>query len=76
MSKDVYHYRPNNRKDKFRCPTSRTFTYSSPTHEYEPSPDEIEFMMAMDLYKRNALRPFPTWGEVLQVVRTLGYHKG
>lgn len=37
--------------------------------------DEVEFMMAMERYKRLAKRPFPTWHEVLRVVFALGYRK-
>jgi hypothetical protein len=29
----------------------------------------------MDLYKRNNRRPFPTWSEVLEVIRSLGYRQ-
>jgi hypothetical protein len=29
----------------------------------------------MDLYKRANRRPFPTWSEVLEVLRALGYRK-
>ena len=32
-------------------------------------------MKAMDLYKRSNRRPFPTWSEVLEVLRSLGYRK-
>jgi hypothetical protein len=32
-------------------------------------------MRAMDDYKRKSGRPFPTWSEVLEVVRSLGYRK-
>jgi hypothetical protein len=39
------------------------------------TPDEIEFMKAMDQYKRENRRPFPTWSDVLKVVKSLGYHK-
>jgi hypothetical protein len=39
------------------------------------SGDQIEFMTAMDSYKRNNGRPFPTWSEVLEVFRSLGYRK-
>jgi hypothetical protein len=38
--------------------------------------DQVEFMMAMDRYKRENGRPFPTWCEVLAVLEKLGYHKG
>jgi hypothetical protein len=39
------------------------------------SEDEIEFLKAMAEYKRANRRPFPTWSEVLGVLRTLGYGK-
>ena len=32
-------------------------------------------MKAMDRYKRENRRPFPTWSEVLEVLRSLGYRK-
>ena len=32
-------------------------------------------MRSMDLYKRLNRRPFPTWSEVLEVLRALGYRK-
>lgn len=43
------------------------------TCERDYSTDEIEFMKAMDDYKRKSGRMFPTWSEVLEVVRSLGY---
>jgi hypothetical protein len=45
------------------------------TCEKEYSDDEIDFMKAMDLYKRANRRPFPTWSEVLEVLRALGYRR-
>lgn len=45
------------------------------TCEKDYSADEIEFMRAMELYKRVCQRPFPTWTEVLEVVKALGYRK-
>jgi len=36
---------------------------------------EVEFMSAMDAYKRSANRPFPTWSEALEVLISLGYRK-
>lgn len=41
----------------------------------EYSPDEVEFLRAIDAYKRRARRPHPTWSEVLAVLRSLGYRK-
>ncbi len=45
------------------------------TCERDYSQDEIEFMNAMSLYKKSSGRAFPTWSEVLEVLRSLGYEK-
>lgn len=45
------------------------------TCEKDYSEEEIAFMKAMDQYKRANRRPFPTWSEVLEVLRSLGYRK-
>ncbi len=45
------------------------------TCERDYTNDEIEFMKSMDQYKRDNRRPFPTWSEVLEVLRALGYRK-
>jgi len=43
------------------------------TCERDYTNDEIEFMQAMDAYKRSSGRMFPTCSEILEVVRDLGY---
>ncbi|WZU47966.1 hypothetical protein Pla52nx_004634 [Stieleria varia] len=43
------------------------------TCERDYSDQEVEFMRAMDDYKRQSGRMFPTCSEVLEVVRALGY---
>jgi hypothetical protein len=45
------------------------------TCERDYRPDEVEFMKAMDDYKRRSGRQFPTWSEVLEVIRDIGYRK-
>ena len=45
------------------------------TCERDYNNEEIEFMKAMDQYKRENRRPFPTWSEVLEVLRAIGYRK-
>ena len=45
------------------------------TCEKDYNDEEIIFMKAMDQYKRANRRPFPTWSEVLEVLRALGYRK-
>ena len=43
--------------------------------EGELTLEEIEFVRAIDHYKRKFNRPFPTWSEVLAIVKELGYMK-
>jgi hypothetical protein len=43
------------------------------TCERDYTGDEIEFMHALDAYKRSSGRMFPTCSEILEVVRGLGY---
>lgn len=43
------------------------------TCERDYQPEEVEFMRALDAYKRASGRLFPTCSEVLEVVRSLGY---
>lgn len=45
------------------------------TCEREYSDDELEFMRAVELYKRQSRRPFPTLSELLEVLASLGYRK-
>lgn len=37
--------------------------------------EEREFMVALDKYKRDNRRPFPTCSDVLGVLKSLGYSK-
>ena len=39
------------------------------------SDEQFEFLMAIDEYKKKNARPFPTWTEVLEVIKALGYRK-
>ncbi len=39
------------------------------------SDEEREFLVAMERYKRQNRRPYPTWREVLHVVHSLGYRR-
>ena len=45
------------------------------TCERDYSYDELEFMQALDEYKRTSKRMFPTCSEILEVLHTLGYTK-
>jgi|JI10StandDraft_1071094.scaffolds.fasta_scaffold936406_1 hypothetical protein len=44
--------------------------------EGELEGDVLEFVNAIDAYKRDKSRQFPAWSEVLQIVKSLGYRKG
>lgn len=70
------HYRPDNTKGKGPRVKSTAFPHASPIHEYEHSADELEFIKAIDRYKCEHNRMFPTWGEALAVLKGLGYRKG
>jgi hypothetical protein len=45
------------------------------TCERDYTDQEVEFMNALDDYKRKSGRMFPTCSEVLEVIQTLGYVK-
>lgn len=61
------------RKGERRQQGERRRQIDPTTCERDYTDHEIEFMRAMDQYKRDNRRPFPTWSEVLQVLHALGY---
>lgn len=63
------------RRESSRRKVERRRQIDPTTCERDYKPDEIEFMRAMDDYKRRSGRQFPTWSEVLEVLRDLGYRK-
>lgn len=42
----------------------------------EVDAEVLEFIEAIDRFKRENGRPFPSWSEVLMVLRELGYQRG
>jgi hypothetical protein len=42
---------------------------------YELGADELEFIQAIHTHKQRTGRAFPTWSEVLRILRELGYEK-
>jgi hypothetical protein len=57
-----------------QCSGRRRFVDPT-TCERDYSQAEVEFMLAMNEYKHKSGRMFPTWSEVLEVLRSLGYEK-
>ena len=58
-----------------RAKVNRRRQIDPTTCERDYSDDEIEFMHALERYKRTSGRMFPTCSEILEVVRGLGYEK-
>ena len=63
------------RKNDRRNKVPRRRQIDPTTCERDYSADEIEFMHALDAYKRSAGRMFPTCSEILEVIRSLGYER-
>lgn len=45
------------------------------TCDRDYSTEELEFLNAMQAYKTSSGRMFPTWSEVLEVLKGLGYER-
>jgi hypothetical protein len=63
------------RKLERREKVSRRRQIDPTTCERDYTPAEVEFMNAMNDYKRSSGRMFPTCSEILEVVQALGYVK-
>jgi hypothetical protein len=63
------------RSGERRAKVNRRRQIDPTTCERDYSVDEVEFMSALDDYKRKSGRMFPTCSEVLEVIRGLGYEK-
>lgn len=58
-----------------RAKVARRRQIDPTTCERDYNNEEIEFMQALDAYKRTSGRMFPTCSEVLEVLKGLGYQK-
>jgi hypothetical protein len=56
--------------------TVRVVLAASDPNNGDYTPDELEFLKAMDWFRRENRRPFPTLREYLAVLKSLGYRKG
>jgi len=61
--------------DRRRGPGRRLTDERKSAEEGQMSDEQFEFLMAIDEYKRKNTRPFPTWTEVLEVIKALGYRR-
>lgn len=58
-----------------RAKVNRRRQIDPTTCERDYTNEEVEFMQALDQYKRKSGRMFPTCSELLEVLRGLGYQK-
>ena len=61
--------------ERRRGPGRRLSDFAKRAEEGEMTPEQFLFIQAVDTFKRVNNRPFPTWTEVLEVIRKLGYRK-
>ena len=66
---------PGTGLERRRGPGRRRSDFVKTADEGEMNPEQFLFLKAIDVYKRVNDRPFPTWTEVLEVIRKLGYRK-
>jgi hypothetical protein len=61
--------------DRRRGPGRRLTDDRKSAEEGQMSEEQFAFLMAIDEYKKKNSRPFPTWTEVLEIIKALGYRK-
>jgi hypothetical protein len=61
--------------ERRRGPGKRVAEIRKAAEEGQMSDEQFEFLMAIDEYKRKNSRPFPTWTEVLELIKALGYRR-
>lgn len=61
--------------ERLRGPGRRRPEFNRAAEEGEFSSEQFLFVAAIDAFKRANRKSFPTWTEVLEVMRKLGYRK-
>ncbi len=61
--------------ERRRGPGRRRTDFAKSAEEGEMTHEQFLFISAIDAYKRVNDRPFPSWTEVLEIIRKLGYRK-
>jgi hypothetical protein len=61
--------------DLHRGPGRRLTNERKSAEEGQMSDEQFDFLMAIQEYKNKNARPFPTWTEVLDIIKALGYRK-
>ncbi|MFM9957795.1 MAG: hypothetical protein ACKVZJ_06945 [Phycisphaerales bacterium] len=61
--------------ERRRGPGRRRTDFTKSAEEGEMNKEQFLFLVAMDAFKKANSKTFPTWTDVLEVVRLLGYRK-
>jgi hypothetical protein len=61
--------------DRRRGPGKRRSDDRKSAEEGQLTDEQFSFLMAVDEYKKLNNRPFPSWTEILDVIKALGYRK-
>jgi hypothetical protein len=61
--------------DRRRGPGRRRSDDRKAAEEGHMSDEQLEFVLAIYEYKRANVKPFPTWTEVLEIIKALGYRR-
>jgi len=61
--------------ERRRGPGRRRSDVRKAAEEGEMTAEQFEFVMAIETYKKVNKRMYPTWTEILEIVRQLGYRK-
>jgi hypothetical protein len=61
--------------ERRRGPGRRLSDFVKSAEEGEMNKEQFMFLMAIDAFKRANGKSFPTWTDVLEVIRKLGYRK-
>jgi hypothetical protein len=71
--KDRRGTKPGRRKEDYEISNRRPLERR--INEYQLSEEELEFINAVNHYKAKYNKPFPTWSEILHILKSLGYEK-
>lgn len=61
--------------DRRRGPGVRRSVDRKAAEEGQMTDEQFEFLMTVEQYKRENRKPFPTWTEILEVLKAMGYRK-
>lgn len=66
---------PETGLERRRGPGRRRTDFTKSAEEGEMTPEQFLFVMAIEAFKKSNSKMFPTWTDVLEVIRLLGYRK-